>query len=445
MRQQHRLTFFTSLARSLICLALVAPVCDFAEADDESKNIPSTHRNTAAKSVNSNGYYYGLRGRTSADISGVHRNVNANIYHDGLDRTRLLRQNRQRNEPLTGKDSTHTGERTDVLPAAVNSRPVSGTVTTKSNRRNRITGNRVQREHAAESRNTDISLTRYSRSIAPVREDKFKQHNSNSGNSRKPDDESRLHQDRDVVPVRVYSGKNDRYTHQSKTRHDHDEYHNKYSNNKKYIIRRHPVSNIFFTGYSFVPYSYYTYYNYYYPGIISYSPPPYSNTDQNYYYGSNYKRESSGWVQLSNGQIMAALDSFNREINYYPAAGIPKVGYALAVAASGDLTSAILAMREALRNDPDSLQYIYLDEKLLDLVDGLIEKYEFPLQFDNRRPDEAFMVSALYYIEQDFISAHNAIGRAISDGDNSVSVNNLHGIINAKLQENYAGAYNQVH
>ena len=434
MQQQYCRNFLSSFARSIICLALFAPACDYA--DDKIKDTHSNYHSLNRTAGKSSGYYYGLRARRSTDISGVHRNTGVNAYHDGLNRIQLQQdQRKKRSMPVNDNTDNNGG----VRQAGSNSRVASMPDRKDSKQYNRISGNGARQKQFR--KNSDNAATRMKLSNTQG----FVTQNRNPDIRRSSSTGDRRHYNglRKInVPDKMQVGKNGQKKHQLKTHYDHYEHYNKYRKHKKHIVKRHPVSHVFITGYSFVPYSYYTYYNYYYPDLLAYSAPAYSYSDSSYISGLANNRESSGWVQLSNGQIRAAMDSFSREMEYYPNAGIPKVGYALAVAVAGDLTRAVLAMREALRNDPDSLQYIYLDEKLFDLVDDLIYKYEYYLQYNNRRPDEAFMVSVLYYLEQDYISAHDAIGRAISDGDRSLSVNNLHGIVNTKLQENYAGDYN---
>lgn len=191
----------------------------------------------------------------------------------------------------------------------------------------------------------------------------------------------------------------------------------------------------------YLPIRYYGYRGSYYSGSPAYSG--YRAVEDKYPVKPVpvYGIDSSGWGLLSRGQVQAALDIFSSEARNYPAAGIPKAGYALAAAASGDLTKGVLAMRDAFRIDPDALQYLKLDEKLLSLVDVLIEKYEYLLQPGNRYPDEAFMVSALNYLKGDFIAAHHALGQALAYGDKSPELGNLHRLVYVRLQDNYAGKY----
>lgn len=439
MQQQYCRNFLSSFARGFICLLLFAPACDYA--DDKIKGSPSTPHSLDKTTAKSTGYYYGLRARRSTDSSGVHRNTGVNAYYDGLNRSQF-QQEQQKKRSVTR--NTGSDKKGNMRQSSINSHAASTSDRKQPGQNNRMAGNSVQQKQIRKKTGNAAKIVKLSTPTGFVIQNKnpdkkqIKNSKYSSNGERKHYNNSR----RENVSDKLHIGKNEQKKDQFKTRRGHHEHHKKYGKYKNHIFKRHPVSRVFFTGYSFVPHSYYTYYNYYYPGLLSYPVPAYNYSENNYVSGSTYNRESSGWIQLSNGQVKAALESFAGEMEYYPNAGIPKVGYALAVAASGDLIRAVLAMREALRFDPDSLQYIYLDEKLFNLVDELIDKYEYLLQFNNRRPDEAFMVSTLYYLERDYMSAHDAIGRAISDGDRSLSMNNLHRIINAKLQENYAGDVN---
>ena len=440
MQQQDCRHFLNSVARSVICLALFAPACDYA-ADDKIKGSHNTYQSHNSIGSKSNANHSGLRARRNTDTSGVHRNAGSNTYHYGLNHSQS-RQDQRKKKPVTRNGDTDT--KNNLYQKTDNPHGASRSDRNKPKRFNKTAGFRQEKKEVGKNTVNTITVVKSSNSTGAVSQSRYpvekQYHTGKYGSNRESKHYNESHKVN--TPDKLHNGKNEQKKYQLKTRHGHNEYFNKYKKHKKHIIKRHPVSRVFFVGYSFIPFSYFSYYNYYYPGLLAYSVPAYSYNENNYISGPAYNRESSGWVQLANGQVLAALDSFTREINSYPKAGIPKIGYALAIAADGDLTRAVLAMREALRHDPDSLQYIYLNEKLYGLVDNLIEQYEHLLLSLNRRPDEAFMVSVLYFLEMDYISAHNAIGRAISDGDRSLSTNNLHRIINAKLQENYAGDYN---
>jgi len=184
----------------------------------------------------------------------------------------------------------------------------------------------------------------------------------------------------------------------------------------------------------------YSYYPYAYPFYRSYgySSPAYSYEEPVYSTSKPYGIDSPGWIYLARRNFQAAINVFAKDIQSFPDAGIPKVGFALATAAAGNMTESVLAMREAFNVDPDSIRYIYFDEKVLPIIDDLIEKYEYVLQQSNKRPDEAFMVSALHYLKYDYGNSHEAINRAITDGDKSLSLGKLHRLVDEQFSSEYA-------
>lgn len=147
----------------------------------------------------------------------------------------------------------------------------------------------------------------------------------------------------------------------------------------------------------------------------------------NYGYYNNYPVNYSvnAWETLAQGQARIALNQFNNEVLAYPKAGIAKIGYALSAALSGDFKQAIVAMRRAFKIDPESLRYYQLDPRLQTMLDELIARYQYSLNHRGRHKDEAFMVAALSYLNNDYTSAHHALQRAEHDGDRSRSWRNL--------------------
>ncbi|GJM04436.1 MAG: hypothetical protein DHS20C09_04270 [marine bacterium B5-7] len=164
----------------------------------------------------------------------------------------------------------------------------------------------------------------------------------------------------------------------------------------------------------------------------TYSKPAISNNNQNAdnkYSGS----KSKAWDLLSQGQASSALTIFAKEAESNPKAGIPKVGYALAAASTGDLNTGVWAMRRAFQIDPDSLHYLHLDKASLDVINNSIEQYQYSLEQEDKLSNEAFMVSALNYLKHDYVASNTAVEHAIENGDKSVSVRNLQRLINAEV------------
>ena len=200
-------------------------------------------------------------------------------------------------------------------------------------------------------------------------------------------------------------------------------------------------------GYRYYPNKYYQRNHYRYSPYRSYQnyPRPYSTvvptntkvySDSNVYQQSkaNYSGvDSSGWQVLAQGQYSAALNVFAVESQSHPDSGIPKAGYALATAASGNLDRGVWAMRRAFRIDPDSLHYLQLDEKSHILVDNLIGQYAS--QQNDENINQGFMISALYYLKHDYIAAKKSITSAHQYGDKSSSNTNLQRLIEQHTQQ----------
>ena len=161
------------------------------------------------------------------------------------------------------------------------------------------------------------------------------------------------------------------------------------------------------------------------------------DNDSNQYGNSeNTGVKSSAWQTLKQGQYGQALTTFANEAQSNPNSGVPKAGYALAIASKGNLDRGIWAMRRAFRIDPDSLHYLQLDEKGHVVIDNLIGQY--CSQENNADVDQAFMVSALYYLKHNYIAAKKSIVSAQKNGDKSSSYTNLQRLIDQQLkgQEN---------
>ena len=145
----------------------------------------------------------------------------------------------------------------------------------------------------------------------------------------------------------------------------------------------------------------------------------------------NYHSNQNAWTTLIDGQAKNALSIFSSQSQSHPQAGLPKAGFALAAATSGDLDRGVWAMRRAFQYDPNSLHQLTKDSRLYATFDDLIARYEYPLQHEGRHQDEAFMVAALQYLKGDYTAARQAAELAQKDGDNSNSFKNLQHLLAA--------------
>ncbi len=136
----------------------------------------------------------------------------------------------------------------------------------------------------------------------------------------------------------------------------------------------------------------------------------------------NHSSKGQGWEELANGSYSAARSIFAADVQRHPERGTPKVGYALAAAAGGDLERGSWAMRRAFRIDPSSIKYAEVDDRLRSQIGLLLDRF-LARRGENR--DAAFMVAALYYLLGDADSARGAMDWAVQHGDSSLSLQNL--------------------
>ena len=123
-----------------------------------------------------------------------------------------------------------------------------------------------------------------------------------------------------------------------------------------------------------------------------------------------------GWRLLSAAEYDQAQLHFGDEALACPQRGAPRVGYALAAAATGDLKAGVKAMRTALFVEPQVLSSIRLDEPLVVLVSDLIARYEFACRDIVVEADGAFMAAGLHFLLGEYEAADDAIRAAIGAG-----------------------------
>lgn len=200
----------------------------------------------------------------------------------------------------------------------------------------------------------------------------------------------------------------------------------------------------YYGGHSYFPGRYYRRNRYDYPRrryskfrkSYYFSAPVYTQLNNNYagqiLSAQNVGIDSSAWQILKQGQYSKALTLFAQEAQSYPNSGVPKVGYALATASGGDLDRGIWAMRRAFRIDPDSLHYLQFDEKGHAVIDNLIRQYSST--GNGAEVDQAFMISALYYLKHDYITAKKSIASVQHYTGKRSSYANLQRLIDQQLQ-----------
>ncbi len=136
------------------------------------------------------------------------------------------------------------------------------------------------------------------------------------------------------------------------------------------------------------------------------------------------------WALLGTGRDRAALRQFARLAGRKPAAGGPKIGYALSAAQLGDLTNAARAMRRVLRVDPKALATVPIESSLRIRLDTLRTQYMRRLaRFDHDR-DAAVMLAAVCCLIGEADTARYAIGYLTANGDRGPATENLNRLIN---------------
>lgn len=159
--------------------------------------------------------------------------------------------------------------------------------------------------------------------------------------------------------------------------------------------------------------------------VTNYQPvPPVKQYSPIYHYGSH-----EGWNALSGGNAGFALDIFAIQSQEDMGNGVPRVGFALAAAANGELDRGARAMRKALSIDPYALNDIQVTDELRLMIDMLAEEYTAALQHKDQDFDYSFMVATLSYLKQDFSTA----SEVITNADQSQSANNLRQILSLNL------------
>ena len=192
-------------------------------------------------------------------------------------------------------------------------------------------------------------------------------------------------------------------------------------------------------GYYRYPYSHRYYYRFY-PASIYYNKRYQNvyrdNSDDSGFDGrADYREDyARGWNLLRDDRPAEALQAFGHYAQANPSEGMPKIGYALALAELGRLDKGIRAMRRALQEDPEALPYVPIDEKLRPKVIRTKGRYEQSDQFFDNDPGGSFMLAALYYLLDDMDAAQKAMERNMDSYDTSTGAKNLQRLIEEESQ-----------
>ena len=102
-----------------------------------------------------------------------------------------------------------------------------------------------------------------------------------------------------------------------------------------------------------------------------------------------------GWSMLASGNNQAALQYFGDRASRNTLAPEPKVGYAFAATAAGDVTTGAWAMRRALALDPNVIRNLHNKETMQGAIAQLAGQLHESLKVNPNQPDAGFVLAAL--------------------------------------------------
>lgn len=141
-------------------------------------------------------------------------------------------------------------------------------------------------------------------------------------------------------------------------------------------------------------------------------------------YDNNYTF-SEGWELIRKDRPEKALDIFRRIAINSPYEGEAKIGYAIAAAQNNQMYDGVVAMRRALKYDPDSLNRVHIDDTLRRKIHMLTENYQSSF-YGLSSSDKHFMVASLFYLMNDHDRCIEALEKNQTAHDQAVSTINLY-------------------
>jgi len=130
---------------------------------------------------------------------------------------------------------------------------------------------------------------------------------------------------------------------------------------------------------------------------------------------------SAAWELLAAGKNQQAIETFVQEISLNDKAGAPKLGYALAMAASGDLTKGTWALRRAFDIDPEGTSDVMLSGKLRSVLESITEKYVVNAETNGVTKDNSFTLATLFMLQGDIEGAEMIVKNSTVDPDSFVA------------------------
>lgn len=154
---------------------------------------------------------------------------------------------------------------------------------------------------------------------------------------------------------------------------------------------------------------------------------------KNQYQGSNHRYEkaytvSEGWELIIKDRPKKALDIFGHFAKNSPHEGDAKIGYAIAAAQNRQMFDGVVAMRRALKYDPDSLNRVPVDDTLRREIHELTKNYQSRF-YGLTESDKQFMIASLYYLMNDLDRCIAALKKNHAARDQAVSTLNLYHLV----------------
>ncbi len=129
------------------------------------------------------------------------------------------------------------------------------------------------------------------------------------------------------------------------------------------------------------------------------------------------------WAALGNYQTDQALDGFTYQSQQNPQNAVPKVGYALATALTGEYDKAAWAMGLALAANVTDLHYFQADANMQLVLDDMLMNYS----------NQPIMRATILYLQQDYQAADNAVSESLNHCNDCRGEQNLQDLIQRKL------------
>ncbi len=163
-----------------------------------------------------------------------------------------------------------------------------------------------------------------------------------------------------------------------------------------------------------------TYYSNVSPGSFSPAPVPQTAPAPSHKVTGQH---IDAWTALGNYQTDQALDGFAYQKQHNPQNALPKVGYALATALTGESEKAAWAMGLALAGNVTDLHYFQADANMQLVLDDMLMNYS----------NQPIMRATILYLQQDYQAADDAVSDSLNHCNDCRGEQNLQDLIQRKL------------